>query len=175
MKFNIARRTKDRTVPGAASLDTNSDTLSVNCRGCERNPDVCSADCISCICEAISANGTAERIRLVSSKDTEISGGTADIICSLANVRRPVVVTSSGSRCARCAKCPDAVFAAAWADFPNLDFVTARSMLISAAGDAPECTPCMQRTFNALAASEKDMDAIAEKAKKLRIGSGVCE
>lgn len=171
MKFNIRKNSKDRSIPGSAVLQNSTDTLSVNCRGCERDPDVCSDECISCICEAISDNGTAEKIRLVSSKDTEISGGTAGIICSLANIRRPIVVTSSGTRCARCTKCPDAVFAAAWADFPNLDFVTARNMLIPAVGDPPECTPCMQRTFNALASAEKDMGAITEKAKRLRLSA----
>ena len=171
---SLKRKQKGPALGSSYRID-DSNTLCVNCRGCDQFPDSCSQVCISCICEAIASNGTAERIRLVSSKDIEISGGTAELICSLARIRRPLLNTPKGRQCSRCPRSPMAILDATWSDFPDPDFKRACARLYSDSNDGPECIACMQRTYNAISATEKEMDSIRSKAKELCRSKGVSE
>ena len=174
MNFKTVRKTKKDT-PGKAFIQEGADTLCITCRGCDQFPDSCSPVCISCICEAVSECGTADKIKLVSTKDTVISGSTAEILCSLARIRRPLLPQPSGRRCARCPKSPRAILESAWSEFPDPNFKAALSRLYSDSRDLPECTACMQRTYNAITSSEKEMEAIRERAKTLCKVLGVSE
>ena len=174
MDFKSLRKHRKET-PGETFRPDAGDTLCITCRGCHQFPDSCSPVCISCICEAVSECGTADKIKLISTKDTVISGSTAEIMCSLARVRRPLLSQPSGRRCARCPKSPRAILESAWSEFPDPNFKAALSRLYSDSRDLPECTACMQRTYNAITSSEKEMEAIRERAKTLCKVLGVSE
>ncbi len=169
------KRKQKGPAPGSSYRVDDSNTLCINCRGCGHYPDSCSPVCISCICEAVDANGTAERIRLVSTKDTEITGGTAELICSLARIRRPLVATPGRRQCTRCSRSPDAILNTTWSEFPDPDFRKACARLYSDSRDGPECIACMQRTYNAIITAEKEMDSIRSKAKGFCRSKGVSE
>ena len=173
MNFMSRKRSKD--VPGQARMEEGSDTLCITCRGCHQLPDSCSPVCISCICEAISGCGVTEKIKLVSFKDTIISGSTAEILCSLARVKRPILPNAEGRRCTRCPKSPQAILESVWSEFPELNFRNACAKLYADSRDPPECTACMQRTYNAITASEKEMEAVRERARALCKQLGVSE
>ncbi len=159
------KRKQKAPAPGSSRRSDDSNTLCINCRGCERFPDSCNRACVICMCEAVLDSGTAEKIRLVSNKDVEITGATAEIICSLARIRRPLISDPSGRKCAKCSRSPSAILGSTWSDFPDPDFKKACSRLYSDSSDGPECIACMQRTFNALSVCERDMDAIRSKTK----------
>ncbi|MBO4502253.1 MAG: hypothetical protein J5707_01165 [Candidatus Methanomethylophilus sp.] len=174
MNFMTGRKCRKET-PGKAFRSDGNDTLCITCRGCNQFPDSCSPVCISCICEGVSECGTADKIKLISTKDTIISGSTSEILCSLARVRRPLLSQPNGRRCARCPKSPQAILESTWSEFPDPNFKVALSRLYSDSRDLPECTACMQRTYNAITSSEKEMDEIRERAKTLCKVLGVYE
>ncbi len=173
--MKASKRKQKGPAPGSSYRSDNTGTLCINCRGCGNFPDACSPVCISCMCEAVNANGAAERIRLVSAKDTEVSGCTAEIICSLARIRRPIVADPAGRGCSRCPRSPAAVLGSTWSEFPDPDFRKACARLYSDTGDGPECMACMQRTYGALTACGREMDAIREKAREMCRSKGVSE
>lgn len=156
--------------PGDASLSNN--TLTISCEGCENLPDACGRNCINCICDAIVREGTAERIRLLSGRDIDISGASAEILCDLAKVNRPITVIPSGRRCLRCPRSPAKVLEGVWAEFPDPSFTSACARLYTDSRDGPECNACMQRTYNALTMAETEMRAIREKAESIVRGAG---
>ncbi len=171
--MKASKRKQNAPAPGTSYRTDNSSTLCINCRGCERFPDSCCPQCISCMCEAVNANGAAERIRLVSTKDTEVSGGMAEIVCSLARIRRPIITEPPCRKGSRCPRSPASILESTWADFPDPDFKRACARLYSDSRDGPECIACMQRTYNALCTCEREMDTIRGRAKEMCRSKGV--
>lgn len=165
MQKNI--RSKDRKTSGQSYLDKTLSILHINCRGCERYTDCCSPDCISCMCEAIAKNGTAEKIRLESAKDTEISGRAAELVCDLARINRPLILMPKGRKCAKCPRHPEAIISSTWAEFPDPHFRNACSRLYSDRNDGPECAVCLQKTYTALNSADAEMERIRTKVTDL--------
>ena len=158
-------------VPGTASVDR-SGNLVVHCGGCDQVPDAGSPVCVRCIASAVSSEGTAEKIRLKAGRDTEISGGAAEILCDLALLRRASLPTNGTRKCSVCSRSPVKVMGDAWADFPEPSFAAACDRLYALADDSPECTACLQRTHTALRAAEDSMARVKDKASKLASGKG---
>lgn len=138
-------------------------TLCIDCIGCLQHPDACSPACISCICDAACERGCAPRIRLHGIREVEIIGKGAELLCSLAQVSRPVALETHGRRCGRCRHSPERLIDDAWSTFPDMDFDSICSRLYSDRNDGPECAACMQRTYNILKNSEAELEAIRRK------------
>lgn len=167
----ISKRQKQKSVlPGDAVLTGN--ILTIQCRGCEHLPDACSQNCINCICDAIVREGTAERIRLLSGKDIDISGPSAEIFCDLAKVNRPITTIPTGRKCMKCPRSPAKVLENVWAEFPDPSFTSACARLYTDSRDGPECYACLQKTYSALMAADGEMNSIREKTSSLAGGKG---
>ena len=164
------KRKSKRTAPGTASTDRDSRSLVISCTGCDQLPDPSNSACARCICEAIAEEGPSERIRLTGTRDTEISGGAARLLCELATLSIPVIGDMQGRRCRGCSRSPSNVLAGAWADFPEPSLGPAMSRLYSDTGDGPECTVCMQRTYAALKKADDDLSRIRAKASSMAKG-----
>ncbi|MCQ2085390.1 MAG: hypothetical protein MJZ21_04505 [archaeon] len=164
MAIQFSRKDK-KAEPGTSYIERNSEILHINCRGCSHFPDGCAPDCISCMCEAVANNGTAEKIRLESGRDVEFSGRAAEMVCNLARIRRPIIQIPTGRKCARCPRNPESIINFAWSEFPDPNFDAASSRLYSDMSDGPECTACMQRTYNAISAAKNEMEKIRKTAE----------
>ena len=170
--MNPFRKNKRNTVPGTAQMNGESGSLIISCSGCGQLPDPSTPACARCICEAIASEGPAERIRLSGTRDTEISGNAAQILCGLATLSIPVVNDMQGKRCSNCSRSPSNILETAWADFPEPSIAPAMSRLYSDAGDGPECTVCMQKTYAALKKAEEDLTDIRSRASAMARNGG---
>lgn len=146
--------------------------LHIDCCACSQLPDVGSPGCVRCIADALAQLGGADRIQLRTGKDTEISGPAAEILCELAAVNRVSLSATDDRRCASCARSPQRVMAAAWADFPEPSFAAARNGLYTAPEDGPGCAACLQRTHSALTMAERNMDRVRQKAAAMAAAKG---
>lgn len=162
-----------KTEESYASVE--GDTLSIDCRNCMCVPEIRSAECIRCIVSAISEHGNAERIRLRTGRDLEISGPSAEILCELAFVDRSANTMNSSSGRRGCANCQFScrnVFNVAWQGFPDPYFEAAREMLLSFRAEDQECASCMQRTYRALDQAELGLKNIKKKVSTLAARGG---
>ena len=166
------RKNSKRTAPGTAVTDRDSRSLIISCAGCEQLPDPSNGVCARCICEAIAEEGPSERIRLAGTRDTEISGSAAQLLCELATLSIPVMGDMQGRRCRGCSRSPSNVLCGAWADFPEPALGPAMSRLYSDPGDGPECTVCMQKTYAALKKADDDLSRIRAKASSMARNGG---
>lgn len=169
------RNSKKKQCPGEATVLPDSDTLCIDCKGCQQIPDAGSPVCINCVCSAVFRHGTADRIKLSAGKDTEISGPAAEIICELAQIGKPVSVVPDGRKCAKCPRSPERLFDAVWSEFPDPSFGSAYARLYVDGREPPECAACMQRTYSMLKSSEDEMGKIKEKTSDLAKNKGVFE
>lgn len=148
--------------PGTASVDERDGSVIISCRDCTQFPDPSSTKCISCICEAISVCGSADKIRMIGVKDTELSGDAAEIFCDLARLCRPLV-KNVGRKCSGCPRSPEKIYDSVWAEFPDMSFAKACSRLYTDSRDGPECAGCLQRTYITLTNCDAEMKRIQEK------------
>ena len=151
-------RTPD-TVPGEAVRDP-SGILMIDCRDCSQTPDVCEIQCLRCITGAIHRAGGADRIRMSSERDYEISGKASEAVCLLSDVRHKPVCDPRFPECANCERRPTAVHETLWNTFPDPSFAAARQLVRRNQTDGTMCTSCLQRTSSMLDASEAEMNRI---------------
>ena len=152
-----------------------SDTLCIDCRGCAQIPDVKSPDCIRCMVHNISQYGNAERIRMRTGRDLEISGVATELLCDLAFVDRSsqVVGRSENNRsCSNCDYSCEKIFDLAWQGFPDPYFEAARGRLLEFRPVERECATCIQKTYRALDQSELGLNNIKKRVSVLAIRGG---
>ena len=149
----------------APVAELSEDVLSINCRICNRVPDVKSPGCLRCMIFHVSQQGSAGRIRLRTSKDLEIFGPAADAICELAVFYRSATPSSNkaGKSCANCSSSFPKVMEIVWSGFPEPNFNSARGSLMSFRPQDSRCSQCIQRTGRALDQAEHGIDTLKKK------------
>jgi hypothetical protein len=143
-----------------------NDTLTIDCRKCLHVPEIRSSDCIRCMVGCISSHGNAERIRLRTGKDMEISGQTANILCELALLDRSVKSADVSVRAHSCNVCDYSrvnVINVAWQGFPDPYFEAARELLMKFRAEDRECANCLKKTYRALDQAELGLKNIKKK------------
>ncbi len=156
----------ERKDPSSNSSELNDDVLCINCRGCRRVPDIGSKDCIRCITININEQGNAGRIRLRTSRDLEIHGTAAEIICELAMISRSSVPYSSAFERRSCSECNNScnrIMDILWSGFPDPNFESARGRLAGFFPSSGECNACVQRTYRALDQVELGMERLRKR------------
>jgi hypothetical protein len=148
----------------SATMD--EEVLCIDCRNCNQLSDPKSMPCINCMISSISELGNAERIKLRSGRDTEISGRAAEIFCELTDVTRfsdLKVDPVRGRSCAGCEYSPERILDLVQADFPDLSFEQVRSKLMVFRPEGHECSLCLQKTYRMLDQVELSMEKIRKK------------
>ena len=158
LKKNDMRQTKD-----AEMCD---DTLHIECRKCKRAPNIRSSECMGCMVDCITECGNADRIRLRTSRDLELSGQAAELLCELAGIRmfaKSVHRGLKGRNCAGCEHSCERVLASAWSGFPEPSFDTARNGLMKFSPSSPACSNCIQKSYRILDQTELNMGNFRKK------------
>lgn len=162
-KINSLLKTDENN---GCNAEVDGDTLLIDCRKCPRPSEARSSECIRCIVTNVSLCGNAERIRLRTSKDTEISGPAAEILCDMAFVSRSAR-TSAGSfasrSCGSCGYSCDKIIDMAWSGFPEPYFDQARSKLMAFRPGERECELCLQKTYRSLDQAEQVFGGMRKK------------
>jgi len=149
-----------------ADAELNEDVLLINCRRCTSVPDFRSTGCLKCIIQHISYLGNAERIRLRTSKDMEIFGPAAEILCELALLygSAPILINKDGNRtCHDCSNSCTKIMDIVWTGFPDPNFDSARGRLASFRPTENKCNSCIQRTYRALEQTEHGVNKLKKK------------
>lgn len=143
----------------------NDDVLCIDCRSCKKIPNVRSPDCMKCMVINIAEYGNAGRIRLRTSRDLEISGTAAEMMCELSMLYRSMMTSSvNGNRsCGDCGNSCGKVLDILWAGFPDPNFDSARNMMMSFRPSKSECNSCMQRTYRILDQTELGFNNFRKK------------
>lgn len=162
--------------PDACKASIENDVLCIECTKCNRLPDTRSSECISCIIKCISEVGSSERLRLRTSRDVEVSGTAADILCELASVDRSVRSMSKSDKTRSCNGCrcsPNYVFDRAWQSFPDPNFDMARKEMMSFRPEGRSCENCLMKTYRALDQAEYTLSGIRKKIAIEAVRAGV--
>jgi len=148
-----------------ALAELTEDVLSINCRVCNKVPDIRSPGCLRCMVHHISQHGSAGRIRLRTSKDLELFGPAADALCDLAVFYRSAAVknNSGGKSCSDCSNSCYMIMGAVWSGFPDLNFDSARGRLMSFRPADGRCNLCIQKTYRALDQAEHGINNLKKK------------
>ncbi|MDR2845908.1 MAG: hypothetical protein LBV63_01340 [Candidatus Methanoplasma sp.] len=150
----------------AVSSEIVDDVLCMDCRSCTHVPEVRSNDCIRCIIAHISQHGNANKVKLRTSRDLELSGFAVEILCEMASLDRSSNSLSRSERSHACSGCSCScakVFNVAWAGFPDPYFDAARSKLMNFKPSSRECEVCVQKTYRSLDQSELGLKNIKRK------------
>lgn len=148
-----------------SSTELIDDVLCIDCRCCRKVPDVKTIECMRCMVANISEYGNAGRIRLRTSRDLELSGPAAEMMCELAMLCRstmPFSINDSRS-CNDCNNSCGRVMEIIWSGFPDPNFDSARGRLTSFRPSKGECNTCIQRTYRALDQTELGFNNLRKK------------
>jgi len=158
--FATKRKNADTSV-----AELTEDVLSINCRRCNKVPDVRSPGCLRCMIHHVSQHGSAGRIRLRTSKDLELFGPAADAICELAVFYRSAAPgMSNGSKsCSNCSNSYPRIMEVVWSGFPDPNFDSARGRLMSFRPADNRCNHCIQKTYRALEQTEHGINNLKKK------------
>ncbi|MFA6952678.1 MAG: hypothetical protein WCQ23_06425 [Candidatus Methanomethylophilaceae archaeon] len=151
----------------SSPISVEDDVLCIDCRDCRAVPEIRSPDCIRCIVRCISQSGNAERIKLRTSRDLEISGPAAEILCELSFLDRTADNMNGHNKPRSCANCEyscDRIFDIAWQGFPDPYFESARGKLMRFRAEDQMCSTCLQKTYRALDQAELGLKNIKKKA-----------
>jgi len=146
--------------------ELSEDVLSINCRRCGGVPEFRSPGCIRCVVRHIAQQGNAARIRLRTSKDMELFGPAAEILCELAVFHRSAPAGTGkgdGRGCSDCINSCQRIMEVAWSSFPEPDFDSARGRLASFRPTDGRCNSCIQRTYRALDQAEHGINNLKKK------------
>lgn len=160
LRSSLTGKNEARTI-----TELTDDVLCIDCRCCKKVPDVGSSDCMRCIVWNISEHGNAGRIRLRTSKDIELSGVSAEMMCELAMLYRSTMPLSiHGMRsCQDCNNSCTKVMELIWSGFPDPNFDSARGRLTSFHPSKNECNSCIQRTYRFLDQTELGFDNLRKR------------
>ena len=149
----------------AANAELTENVLSINCRKCSKAPDIRSSGCMRCMIHHISQQGSAERIRLRTSKDLELFGPAAEALCEVAVFYRAASMSMNGGgkSCSNCANSCSKIMEIAWSGFPDPNFDSARGKLMSFRPADSSCNLCIQKTYRALDQAEHGMNNLKKK------------
>ena len=149
-----------------ADAELKEDVLLINCRKCSSVPDFRSTGCVRCMMHHISKQGSAERIRLRTSKDIEIFGSAAETLCELAHLYRStsLQVSKEGDRsCSECINSCPKIMEIVWSGFPDPNFDSARGRLASFRPSDIRCNTCIQRTYRAIEQTEHGVNKLKKR------------
>jgi len=159
--IHIAIRKKNNDITGAEIAE---DVLSINCRSCTKVPDIRSSVCIRCMIHNISKYGNAERIRLRTSKDLELFGPAAEVLCDMAVFYGSAYPSASGGKhCSDCRNSNSKIMEALWSEFPDPKFDSARGRLMSFRPEDSRCNLCIQKTYRSLDQAEHGINNLKKK------------
>jgi hypothetical protein len=162
-KFTVPGK-KNETVVSTEIID---DILCIDCRRCNHVPEVRSNECIRCIISNLSNLGNANKVKLRTSRDLELSGSAVEILCDMASLDRSANSLSRSEKSHACSGCDHScakVFNVAWAGFPDPYFDAARSKLMTFKPSSRECEVCVQKTYRALDQTELGLKNVKRKA-----------
>lgn len=147
------------------NTELTDDVLCIDCRCCSKVPDVRTNECMRCMVANISEYGNTGRIRLRTSRDLELSGSAAEMMCELAMLYRSTIPLSiSDSRsCNDCNNSCRKVMEIIWSGFPDPNFDSARGRLTSFHPSKGECNTCIQRTYRTLDQTELGFNNLRKK------------
>ncbi|MCL2317569.1 MAG: hypothetical protein FWC44_00730 [Methanomassiliicoccaceae archaeon] len=149
-----------------ADAELTEDVLLINCRKCSSVPDIRSTGCLKCMIHQISEKGSAERIRLRTSKDIEIFGSAAETLCELAHLYRSTAyqMKKEGNRsCSDCNNSCPKIMEIVWSGFPDPSFDSARGRLSSFRPTDMRCNSCIQRTYRAIDQTEHGVNKLKKR------------
>jgi len=149
----------------AVGAELSEDVLSINCRKCSKVPDCRSPVCLKCIVHHISQEGNAGRIRLRTSRDLELFGPAAEVLCEMAALYRSTTLCTNlgGRSCSDCDNSCRKIMEIAWAGFPDPKFDSARGRLVSFRPVDGKCNNCIQKTYRALDQAELGMNNLKKR------------
>ena len=149
---------------GSADAELADDVLSINCRRCEKVPDFRAPGCMKCIIRHISQQGSAGRIRLRTSRDLELFGPAADVLCELAVFYGFTSLGAGrGKSCSDCANSCPRIMEIVWSGFPDPNFDSARGRLAAFRPADNGCAACVKRTYRALDQAEHGMNNLKKR------------
>jgi len=160
----------------SSDVEIIGETLCIDCRKCLQIPDIRSSDCVRCIVYNISKCGNSERIKLRTSKDVEISGIAAEILCDMAFLDRSAHTISRSEKSHSCNNCEFScvnIFNVAWQGFPDPFFESARGKLLTFRPTNRDCDICLQKTYRALDQAELGLNNIKKKVSLEAAKTGV--
>lgn len=155
---------KKKTETADAGLE--EEVLSINCRKCDMAPDFRSPNCLKCIIYHISQQGNAGRIRLRTSRDMELFGPAAEILCELSVFYRSTALDirkGDGRPCADCGNSCSKIMSIVWSGFPDPSFDSARGRLATFHPSDGKCSACIQKTYRALDQAELGINNLKKK------------
>lgn len=164
----MGSRTNGRKKQQYEPVVLEEDVLSIDCRTCPYVPEMRSSECVRCVVHWISECGNPERIRLRTSRDLEISGTAAEILCDMASLDRSISLPgpATGRSCSGCPYTYQRIIDIAWQGFPDPFFESARNALMMFRAEDPECTNCIQKSYRALDQAEINLKNIRNKVRK---------
>ena len=166
MKINSIPLPIKRKNAESVDAELSEDVLSISCRKCSKVPDLRSPVCMKCMIHHVSQQGNAGRIRLRTSRDLEVFGSAAEVLCELAVFYRSTALNTSGANgrtCSDCANSCQKIMEIIWAGFPDPKFDSARGRLMSFHPAESKCNSCIQKTYRALDQAELGMNNLKKK------------
>jgi len=178
MTIELKNTIMKKKIEHTAEAELTEDVLSINCRGCTKAPDFTSPGCMRCIIFHISQLGSAGRIRLRTSKDMELFGPAADTLCELAGFYRSPSFSMNKGNSRACSSCDHScqkIMEIVWSGFPDPNFESARSRLMSFHQTDSRCNICIQKSYRALDQAELGMRNLKKKIslETARTGGGI--
>lgn len=150
--------------------------LIIECKGCDRVPEMRTAECIRCVVRNISIHGCGGRIRLRTFNDMELCDKAVKVLCELSQIETSVKNLRSVDRMRSCAACEHScvkAFDIAWQGFPDPYFDAARKSLMGFRAEDKECVSCLGRTYRALDQVELEIRELQRKVVATYMDGGI--
>jgi hypothetical protein len=155
---------------------TKDGILIIDCKACNRVPEMRTIECIRCVVDKISVHGCGGRIRLRTFNDMELCDKAVKVLCELSQIETSVKNLRSTGRMRSCITCEYScvkVFDIAWQGFPDPHFDAARKSLMGFRAEDKECVNCLGRTYRALDQVELEVRELQRKVVAAYMDGGI--